>query len=180
VLDVITDYISQARILLQDTDQPYRYGTADLVSAFNIAVMESRRLRPDMWLGVTTLPAFSSAATTQAMTNGNTLTFAASPSGVAFGQSVFDTDTANVVQSTNTVSAVTSNTVVLASNVNGTVNNGDVIVFGPGTIAIDVQYRQAFVYYIVGNTEMRDDESTQDTRAAEFMQAFKSTLVGAL
>jgi len=179
-LDVITDYISEARTLLQDIDAPYRFSTADIISSFNFAVMESRRLRQDMWLGVTSLPAYYAVATTASMTNGNTLTFAATPSGVVFGMYVFDTDTPNVIQATNTVSAPTGQTVVLAQIVNGTVNSGDVIVFGPSTVAIDVQYRQAFVYYIVGSAEMRDAESTQDARASEFMQAFKSTLVGAI
>lgn len=176
--DVITDYIVEARILLQDVDPPYRYLDSDLVLAFNAAVMESRKLRPDMWLGCATLPAFYAITTSTETASGNTLNFAAVPAAIVAGMSVFDSTTQNVIQPTNTVNTPTSNSVALASNVAGPVAAGDTIIFGPsGPVPIDPQYRMAFVYYLCGNAQLRDEEETQDTRAAFFMQAFKQSLV---
>jgi hypothetical protein len=50
-LATVGSYILEARRILQDEVQPYRYPDADLVSALNIALMEARRLRPDLFLG---------------------------------------------------------------------------------------------------------------------------------
>jgi len=43
----ITDY---ARVLLQDTLEPYRYPTIDLINALNAGMLDARRLRPDLFL----------------------------------------------------------------------------------------------------------------------------------
>ena len=44
----VNDVVSEARILLNDTDpQLYRYSTADLVTYLNNALLEMRRIRPD-------------------------------------------------------------------------------------------------------------------------------------
>ena len=40
------------------------------------------------------------------------------------------------------------------------------------TVPIDPQYRTAFVYYICGQAQLRDDENTQDSRAAAFLNKF--------
>jgi hypothetical protein len=53
VLETVQDYVSQARILLQDTVQPYRYADADLVTALNFAFYEIARIRPDILIGLT-------------------------------------------------------------------------------------------------------------------------------
>jgi len=42
------------------------------------------------------------------------------------------------------------------------------------TVPIDVQYRTAVVYYIVGNSHLRDEENTQSERAAAFLNKFVS------
>jgi hypothetical protein len=47
----INDVIDQARIILQDKVTPYRYSDEELVSFFNNALYELKRLRPDAWLG---------------------------------------------------------------------------------------------------------------------------------
>lgn len=39
-------------------------------------------------------------------------------------------------------------------------------------VPIDPQYRVAFVYYICGQAQLRDEENTQDTRAAAFLNKF--------
>lgn len=49
-LDTVGDYLTESRVLLQDTVAPYRYADAELVSALNIALMEVRRLRADLLL----------------------------------------------------------------------------------------------------------------------------------
>lgn len=52
--------------------------------------------------------------------------------------------------------------------------------FSEATIAsavpIDPQYRVAFVYYICGHAQLRDEENTQDTRAAGFLNKFASQM----
>lgn len=46
-----SDVINDARAILQDTDsQLYRYSTADLVSYLNTALLEAKRLRPDLFV----------------------------------------------------------------------------------------------------------------------------------
>jgi hypothetical protein len=51
-LQTVADYIASARRLLQDeTTGAYRYSDAALVEALNIAILEARRLRPDLFLG---------------------------------------------------------------------------------------------------------------------------------
>lgn len=52
VLETVQDYVSQARILLQDTVAPYRYDDASLVTALNFAFYEIARLRPDILIGL--------------------------------------------------------------------------------------------------------------------------------
>jgi len=49
-LDTVGKVISYARVLLQDTLEPYRYPDMDLVTALNAALLDARRLRPDLFL----------------------------------------------------------------------------------------------------------------------------------
>ncbi len=49
-LETITDYINDARVMLQDLIQPYRYDDASLLTAFNVTMFEARRIRPDVFL----------------------------------------------------------------------------------------------------------------------------------
>lgn len=61
MLNTVADVFAEARVLLQDTVVPYRYADAELIRILNIAIMEARRLRPDLFLGqFTSLPAFAS------------------------------------------------------------------------------------------------------------------------
>lgn len=111
-LDVVSDYITEARVLLQDQVSPYRYADSDLVTALNLAMLEARRLRPDLFLAATSaVPTF-------------------------------------------------------------TANNAT-------AVPMDPMYRVAFVYYIVGNAHLRDEESPEDTRATAFMAAFNKQLTSA-
>ena len=50
-LDTVTDYVAQARSLLQDKISPVRYSDGDLIDALNLALLEARKLRPDLFLG---------------------------------------------------------------------------------------------------------------------------------
>lgn len=45
------------------------------------------------------------------------------------------------------------------------------------TVDIDPQYRVAFVYYICGQAQLRDDENVQDSRAVTFLNKFTSQLL---
>ena len=48
----VSDLISRVRQVLQDEDQNgYRYPTANVVGYLNDAVLEARRLRPDLFIG---------------------------------------------------------------------------------------------------------------------------------
>lgn len=49
-LDIIDDYITDARTLLQDEIQPYRYDDLSLVRAMNVTLLEGRRLRADLFV----------------------------------------------------------------------------------------------------------------------------------
>lgn len=44
-------------------------------------------------------------------------------------------------------------------------------------IVLDQMYRSALVYYVVGRMQLRDDESTTDTRAAALLQKFTAQLM---
>ena len=63
-LDTVADYVREARVLLQDQVVPYRYPDADLVSALNMGILRARFLRPDLFIGTTTLPSFTANDTT--------------------------------------------------------------------------------------------------------------------
>lgn len=49
-LSTVTDYIDDARVLLQDTIAPNRYDDASLLVALNVALLEARRLRADLFV----------------------------------------------------------------------------------------------------------------------------------
>jgi hypothetical protein len=111
-LDTVQDYITRARTLILDEIEPYRYPTADLVEALNMAILETRRLRPELLRGYFRgpLPDFS-------------------------------------------VSDLSAQ------------------------VPIDPQFRPAFVYYICGHAHLRDDEVTQDSRAAAFLNKFTAQML---
>lgn len=44
-------------------------------------------------------------------------------------------------------------------------------------VTIDPQYRMAFVYYICGQAQLRDDENVQDSRAVTFLNKFTSQML---
>jgi hypothetical protein len=52
-LQLLADLIAQVRILLQDTDVrsgQYRYSTDSIITSFNQAMMDTYRIRPDLFL----------------------------------------------------------------------------------------------------------------------------------
>jgi hypothetical protein len=44
-------------------------------------------------------------------------------------------------------------------------------------VPMDVMYRSALVYYMIGHAQLRDDESTTDSRASAFMQKFLTQML---
>jgi hypothetical protein len=181
-LDAIGGYITEARILLQDQTQPFRYPDSDLIRAFNNGLMDSRRLRPDMWLGFASVPEFYSSVVSANTASGAVIPFTLLSPSVANGMYAFDVTTPNATPmvAAPTVQSIASNTVTLSTNISQQVNQGDTFAFGTALPAIDQQYRTAFVYYICGMISMRDQEETEDSRAAGFMASFKNILTGAL
>jgi len=53
-LATVEDYIDDARVLLQDEVAPYRYDDTSMLTALNVTLLETRRLRPDLFLSFTT------------------------------------------------------------------------------------------------------------------------------
>ena len=50
-LDTVQDYVNGARTLLQDGVAPYRYADADIIAELNNAILEAKRVRPDLFFG---------------------------------------------------------------------------------------------------------------------------------
>jgi hypothetical protein len=46
----VGDYLTDARVVLQDNIHPYRYSTESLVQALNLTLLDARRLRPDLFV----------------------------------------------------------------------------------------------------------------------------------
>lgn len=46
----VGDYLQDVRVLLQDTIRPFRYDNDSLVTSLNLALLETRRVRPDLFL----------------------------------------------------------------------------------------------------------------------------------
>jgi hypothetical protein len=49
-LNTVANYITDARTLLQDKVPPYRYDDESLLHAFNVTLLEARRLRSDLFV----------------------------------------------------------------------------------------------------------------------------------
>lgn len=110
-LSTVADYVNSTRIMLQDQKAgAYRYTDAEIILALNYALLETRRIRPDMYIGYPKVP----------------------------------------VQSF-------------------TVNDATPVLF-------EESYRMALVYFMAGYTQLKDDETNQDTRATIFMNKFVAQL----
>lgn len=111
-LVTVQDFIDRCRQLLLDKVAPFRYSDDSLVSGLNDAILEARRIRPDLLAAYfnTAIPQYSAAAPT-------------------------------------------------------------------ATVFIDQMYRSAFVYYMCGQAQLRDDENNEDARATIFLNKFTSQLL---
>lgn len=49
-IGTVSELITQARVLLQDTIVDYRYSDAELLVALSMAMLEARRIRPDLFI----------------------------------------------------------------------------------------------------------------------------------
>ena len=49
-LKYVEDYVAEARTLLLDKIEPYRYTDLELIAALNVTLAEARRLRSDLFL----------------------------------------------------------------------------------------------------------------------------------
>ena len=61
-LDLVSDYIGQARILMLDIDED-RYSDAEYIAALNIALLNFRRVRPDLFI-FRSVPSYSTTGET--------------------------------------------------------------------------------------------------------------------
>lgn len=48
--NTVTDYVISARNRMQDKIQPYRYSDGQIIDALNVALQETQRVRPDIFL----------------------------------------------------------------------------------------------------------------------------------
>jgi hypothetical protein len=108
MLDTVADYVRETRTLLQDVVPPYRYTDPELLSTLNMGMLEARKIRADLFLGVASVPTYSAVDTT--------------------------------------------------------------------AVVMDQQYRVSFIYFMAGHAQLRDEEDTQDSRAAAFLAKFSSQL----
>lgn len=111
-LSTVQDYIDRARTYLLDTSLPYRYPDSDLVDSLNLAIMETRRLRPELLIDF-------------------------------FGQDLPQYTVSEMAE----------------------------------VVPIDQQFRPAFVYYIAGDAQLRDDGVSQENRAAAFKNKFTAQML---
>lgn len=111
-LDSVQDYIEQARIELQDTVSPYRYTDDELIAALNLTLMETRRIRPDLFVykGTDAVPVYLKNDTTK--------------------------------------------------------------------VRMELPFRLALLYGLMGYAISRDQEDVQDSRGTAFMATFASMLTG--
>jgi hypothetical protein len=49
-LDTVSDYVDDIRTLLQDTVAPFRYDDPSIITAFNVTLLETRRVRADLFV----------------------------------------------------------------------------------------------------------------------------------
>jgi len=49
-LSTVQEYIDEVRVLMQDRRVPYRYSDESIVSELNIAMLETRKMRPDLFM----------------------------------------------------------------------------------------------------------------------------------
>lgn len=107
--DTVGKIIDAARILLQDTRAgAYRYDDPSLILHLNDAVLEARRIRPDLFLPSYAVPAEYTSKT--------------------------------------------------------------------DLFTLELMYRPAFVYYVAGKAQLRDDETGQDGRATVLLNKFVAQL----
>lgn len=122
-LQKLQDWITAARILLQDKVFPYRYPDEDLASALNFAFTECSRIRPDILLEFK----YTGRSRTYTRLNND-------------GMPVYSID-----------------------------NMEDIVACPP-------QYKMAFLYFVVGQAQLRDSTETQDERATAFLNRFIAQL----
>jgi hypothetical protein len=48
--NTVADYVTDARTLLQDLIPPHRYDDPSLLTAFNAAMLEARRIKPELFV----------------------------------------------------------------------------------------------------------------------------------
>jgi hypothetical protein len=111
-LETVSDYLLDARALLQDTRVPYRYSDDDLLRNLNVGLQNARKLRPDLFL-----------------------------------------PQVDMVPPQYTASDLAK------------------------TIPIEYGFREPFVYFMVGRAQLRDQEDTQDARAAGLLNKFVAQLL---
>lgn len=61
--ELVQDYLNDTRTLLQDTLVPFRYADSELIVALNATLLETRRLRADLFLGLFNTPSYDASTT---------------------------------------------------------------------------------------------------------------------
>lgn len=111
-LETVAGYVKDVRGILLDKTRPYRYTDTALLVALNLALLEGRRLRPDLFI-------------------------------CGYGLEVPHYE-----------------------------------VISGEEVPIEGQFRLAFVYGVVAQVLLRDEEDVQDARANSFRSMFEDMLLG--
>lgn len=65
-LNTVAELVGTARVLLQDKIEPYRYEDDELLVGLNAALLEARRLRPDLFINrASAIPSYSIVDSTE-------------------------------------------------------------------------------------------------------------------
>ena len=111
-LDTVSEYVSAARVLLNDETTPYRYSDVKLLLALNMSMFEARAKRPDLFIDrFDSIPQFAAVDST--------------------------------------------------------------------AVTMDRQARLPLVYFMVGHTQLLDDEEASDARATVLLNKFIARLMTA-
>jgi hypothetical protein len=65
VLNTTQAFVQSARSMLQDATEPYRYADEKYLEALNFGLLEARRIRPDIYIGVATVPTYVAVDATE-------------------------------------------------------------------------------------------------------------------
>lgn len=157
-LNTVSDCLGVIRTLLQDFVEPYRYPNADVVAGLNFGLLDMKRVRPDLFIGIR-YENQSRFIVAGDKTGGD-------PTQVAVFGPTIPAMTPIQKQQPRRHGVLTIPSFDATSSMSWTT----------ALIPIPPEYRMALVYYAAGHVQLRDDEVTQDSRAAAFIASYRQSM----